>query len=69
MANKAYSEFPSDSKAKEGKKGGMLNDDAREMGSSWGQDHSPGKISPKEVVDPNADVPSLGHQPGAEGGH
>lgn len=67
--NKRYSEYPTDAAEKETNGGSMKNKDAREMGSAWDTDHSPAKISPKEVVDPNAGVPSLGSQTGAEGGH
>lgn len=62
MANKRYSE-------KESPKGGMKNNDGREMGSAFDADNAPGKISPKEVVDPNASVSPIAHQPGVEGGH
>lgn len=52
------------------KKGGAKkNVDGRLDGAMWNTDYKPGKISAKEVVDPNAGLGSLGKQEGAEGGH
>lgn len=59
MANKAYQEGPSDTKHKEGKKGGMKNVDGRLKGSEF---NSQKKVdfNPKSVgVQPNEGAPTL----------
>ena len=67
MANKKFSEFETDASPKESGKGGMLNNDGREMGSAYNKSEEP-SMSPKHTFDPNEDAPSIasGKLPGVQ---
>lgn len=71
MPNKAYSEGPSDTKAKEGAKGGMKNNDGRLKGSEYNsQVNVPGPDFRSVGVEPNNGAPRLvsKNQPGLDEG-
>lgn len=57
--NKAYSEGPSDTKAKEGKKGGMKNVDGRLKGSEFNSQVKVGMADELVGNTPNEGAPAL----------
>lgn len=59
MPNKAYSDTPSDTKMKEGKKGGMKNVDGRLKGSEYNSQKDVPFDSKSVGVEPNEGAPRL----------
>lgn len=60
MPNRAYNDQPSDTKAKEGAKGGMKNNDGRLKGGEYDkQANVPGPDFKSVGVEPNNGAPTL----------